>query len=301
MHSAGETGWRMSELRFSVSLPTDEGFLGRECNNPQCSRYFRVHMDSIADEMLCPYCAQRFASNDLFTKDQADFLSEAAAEKAMEYAADEVRRMFERATQGNEYVTFKPGPSHRAKTIQPRYTEREVDSEIVCPDCGSRFQVDGIFAHCIRCGVANMAVFDANLEVISREVAAASDPQRALRHAYNDLVSMFESICGSRPSALSEGHGSFQDPYEARRFFRKHAKIDLLADLDDQQELAVRRVFHKRHAWQHSRGVITDRYVRRVPEDRELKGSQACLSMAEFESAVAAVRLMLDTLPPKAP
>jgi len=294
----------MSELSFSVSLATDEGFLGRECNNPQCSRYFRVHTDSIADEMLCPYCGQRFASNDLFTQDQVDFLTEVAAEKAMEYAADELRKMFgklERQTRGNKYVSFKAGPPYRAKTIQPRYAERKVDSEIVCPDCGSRFQVDGIFAHCVRCGIENMAVFDANLEVIRREAAAASDPQRALRHAYNDLVSMFESMCGSRSSAYSEEHGSFQDPYEARRFFKKHAKVDLLANLNDEQELAVRRVFHKRHAWQHSRGVITDRYVRKVPEDRELEGSQASLSMSEFESAVIAVRLMLDALPPKAP
>lgn len=89
----------------------------------------------------------------------------------------------------------------------------------------------------------------------------------------------------------------YQDPYEARRFFKKCAQIDLLADLNAGQALAVRRVFHKRHAWQHSHGVITERYVKKVPEDRELQGGEASLSMAEFQTAAVAVRLMLDVIP----
>lgn len=290
----------MTELRFTVSLPTDEGFIGRECSNPDCSRYFRVHAESIADEMHCPYCGERFASDDLFTREQIDYVTEVASEQAMEHVSAELSKMFgqlERETRDNKFITFKPGTPYKAKTVRPRYDERKVDSEILCPTCGSRFQVDGIFAHCVGCGIENIAVYDANLEVIRAEVAAASDPQRALRHAYGDLVSVFESTCGNRASMFAAEHGSFQDPYEARRFFKKHAGIDLFASLDEAEELAIRRVFHKRHACQHSRGIITERYVRKVPEDRELRGSQVLLSMSEFESAAFAVRLVLDLLP----
>lgn len=294
----------MSDLRFTVSLPSDEGFIGRECSNRDCARYFRVHAESLSDEMHCPYCGQRFARDDLMTHDQIDYLTEAASEQALEYMAAELAKMFgqlERGSRGNKFVTFKAGNPYRAKTVQPHYAERKVDSEIVCPECGSRFQVDGIFAHCVRCGIENVAVYDANLEVIRVEVAAASDPQRALRHAYNDLVSTFESICGNRASNLTSDHGSFQDPYEARRFFKSHAGIDMLGGLDKGQELAVRRVFHKRHAWQHSRGIITERYVKKVPEDRELEGLPAPLSMTELEEGAAGVRLMLDALPAREP
>jgi len=136
--------------------------------------------------------------------------------------------------------------------------------------------------------------------VIRKEVGDAPDPQRALRHAYTDLVSMFEAICGDRARALDGDHGSFQDPYEARRYFKRQAHIDILAGLYTDQRLTVRRVFHKRHAWHHSSGVVTERYVKKVPEDRELEGQTAVLSMSEFEAGALAVRLMLDALPPKA-
>jgi uncharacterized Zn-finger protein len=287
----------VTDLSFRVSMPTDEGFIGRECGNSGCGRYFRVHMDSLSEEMNCPYCGQRFDKSDLLTADQLDYVRQAAAEKALEHISAELGRMFEKSTRGNRYLTFNPGTPYRAKPVEPTYEERKVDSEIVCPVCSARFQVDGIFAHCVGCGNQNIAIYDANLELIRAEVTAAQNPQRVLRHAYNDLVSTFESICAKRAALLTTERGSFQDPYEARRFFKKHAGVDLLAELDDAQRLAVRRAFHKRHAWQHSRGIITERYVKKVPEDAPLLGSEATLSMQEFDLAVVGVRHMVDTLP----
>lgn len=290
----------MADVSFQISMPTDEGFVGRKCGNPACARYFKVHVDSHRDEMYCPYCGDRFDKSELLTGEQMEYIKEVTAEQALEYISAELGKMFKSGLANSRYVTFKPGKPYRAKPIVPRYTERRVDSEILCPVCGARFQIDGIFAHCVGCGTENIAVYDANLEVIRGEVAAAGNSQRVLRHAYNDLVSTFESICGRRSAAIAAEHGSFQDPYEARRFFKTNAGTDMLAELDDDQRLAVRRLFHKRHAWQHSHGLITERYVKKVPEDRDLLGTEASLSMLEFESGAAAVRMMLDALPPSA-
>src|SRR5665647_755352 len=286
----------MADISFQVSMPTDEGFVGRECANPDCSKYFRVHMDSFSDEMHCRYCGERFDRDELLTSDQLAYLQEAAREKAMEYASAEIAKMFGQM-RSSKYVSFKAGKPYKARPVIPSYEERKVDSEIICPACETRFQVDGIFAHCVGCGVENIAVFDANLEVIRREVAAAGNSQRVLRHAYNDLVSTFENVCSRRSVTFADAHNSFQDPYEARRFFKKHAAVDLIAGLDADQELAVRRVFHKRHSWQHARGIVNDRYVKKVPEDRDLLGIEALLSMDELETAATGVRLMLDALP----
>jgi uncharacterized Zn-finger protein len=289
----------VADLKFEVSMPTDDGFIGRECANPACSRYFKVYAESLRDEMHCPYCNRLYAKNDLFTQDQVDYLQKVAAEQALEHMSGELTKALGRATKGSKYLSFKPGTPYRAKPVRPQYEERKVDSEISCPDCGARFQVDGIFAHCVSCGIENIAIFDANLEVIRAEVRTASDPQRALRHAYGDLVSMFESICSNRAQRIDVPHGSFQDPFEARRFFKRHAGVDLVAGLGTEQCLTVRRLFHKRHAWQHSQGVVTERYVKKVPEDAGLLGTKAVLSMSEFEAGAVAVRLMIDALPPK--
>jgi hypothetical protein len=104
------------------------------------------------------------------------------------------------------------------------------------------------------------------------------------------LVSTFEAVCAKRARALTNDRGSFQDPYDARRFFKQHAAIDILAGFSTEDLLLVRRLFHKRHSYQHSQGRITERYVEKIPEDRGLAGTQAELSLGEFEAAARAVR-----------
>jgi hypothetical protein len=48
--------------------------------------------------------------------------------------------------------------------------------------------------------------------------------------------------------------------------------------------------------YQHAQGVITDRYVRKVPEDRALLNTVAVLSLPELERGVAVVRQVVDAL-----
>lgn len=286
----------MADLRFQVSIPTDEGFLGRECHNSDCARYFRVHADSIKEEMHCPYCGQQSQSDDLWTKDQVAYLRESAAEQAKEYISSEFAKMFEQQTRSSEFISFKRSSPYRAKQVTPKYVERKVDTELRCPACSSRFQVDGIFAYCVGCGIENIAIYDANLAIIRTEVEAGGDSQRVLRHAYNDLVSTFEAVCAKRARSLTSQHGSFQDPYDARRFFNEHAKVDILSGFGIADLLLLRRIFHKRHAYQHTQGYITERYVKKVPEDRDLVGTLAVLSLGEFEAGAGVVRQMIDTL-----
>jgi sarcosine oxidase delta subunit len=80
----------MSNITFQVSMPTDEGFLGRECNGRRCGRYFRVHGDSIKATMHCPYCGTQFSNNELHTKEQVRYLQRAAEEQALEYMHGEI-------------------------------------------------------------------------------------------------------------------------------------------------------------------------------------------------------------------
>jgi len=99
----------VADLTFQVSIPTDEGFLGRECRNSDCGRYFRVHADSIKEEMHCPYCGQRSGVAEFYTKDQVAHLREVAAEHAKEHISSEVAKMFEQATSGSKFISFKRG------------------------------------------------------------------------------------------------------------------------------------------------------------------------------------------------
>jgi hypothetical protein len=287
-------------IHFKISLPTDQGFLGRECNNPECKGYFRVHKGSLKPEMYCPYCGVLFPNDKLWTDDQNRYVTEVAKEKATEYAHEEFNKLFSemaRNTSGNPYFKVTHLPSHyTAKTVTPNYKEHQVDSELTCPSCNFRFQVYGIFGYCPGCRNENLVIYDANLEIIKQEVSTGQDPQRALRHAYADLVSTFEAFCKSKSQTLIAEKIHFQMIFEARKFFKDNLGIDILEDLNKDELLALRRVFQKRHAFEHYQGVIEEKYVRNIPEDSGLLNQKAELSLDEFVVASQALRKVIAKL-----
>jgi Zn finger protein HypA/HybF involved in hydrogenase expression len=287
-------------IRFTISLPTDQGFLGRECNNPECKGYFRVHKESLKQEMYCPYCGILFPNDKLWTDDQNRYVTEVTKEKATEYFHKEIDKALNdlaRNTAGNPFIKVTHHPNnYRAKTVTPNYKEHQVDSELTCPSCDFRFQVYGIFGYCPGCRNENLVIYDANLEIIKLEVSAGQDPQRALRHAYADLVSTFEAFCKRKAQTFTTETTHFQKIFESRKFFKDHLGIDFLEDLNKDELLALRRVFQKRHAYEHYQGVIEEKYVRIIPEDSGLLNQKAELSLDEFVVASQALRKVLDKL-----
>jgi DNA-directed RNA polymerase subunit RPC12/RpoP len=290
----------MSELIFTISVPTDGGFLGRECNASACGRYFRVHAESIKPSMHCPYCGAFFPNDQMHTQSQVHYLQEAGMEKAREYAYGELDKMFSELSgsfRGNSSFTFRHNAiNYRAKAVLPRYREQKVDTELHCPDCGFLFQVYGIFGYCPGCRTENMMIYDANLAIIEREIAGSADATRSLRHAYDDLVSTFEQYCQKKAPEADDRPRSFQDIFAVRHFFKKHKSADILELLTEEQLMCIRRVFQKRHAYQHSEGRITDQYIKKMPEDASLLGTQALLSIEEFRQAALILKDVLMRL-----
>lgn len=122
------------------------------------------------------------------------------------------------------------------------------------------------------------------------------DRDRQLRHAYGDLVSTFEVFCTRKAKKLTQETGNFQVLFDARKFFKDHASIDILANLAGPELLVLRRVFQKRHVCIHAGGEISDRYVKMIPEDAKLLGTQVTLTVHELDSAATAMRLALGDL-----
>lgn len=288
-----------SRMTFQVRLPAPDGFIGRACSAAECGQYFKVPIDTLADDFVCPYCGEPSSRNSTHTKEQLEYAKEYAAEQAFREIQKELQRTLSKAFGGassRRYgVSFKPGRIEK-RTVRPIYRERDVDTEIECAECALAFQVYGIFGYCPRCRCENLQVYDANLAIIEREVEASDHSERSLRHAYSDLVSTFDSFCSQRAMRLGGSAGTFQDPFDARRFFRDKLGIDILESIEQADMLSVRRVFHKRHVHTHASGRITERYVRKVPEDANLLGEQASLSFDELKAGALAVRTALANL-----
>lgn len=283
-------------LTFTISVPTDNGFIGRACNNPECGQYFKIFADSRKNPMYCPYCGSAFHESELHTQDQVEYLTEAAKAEALAHVQSELQNMLKRsfgtAPARRSGISFKSGTINK-KVVAPRYEERKVDSELECPSCGTKFQVYGVFGYCPGCKEENMLVYDANLTIIEKEISHSKTPERGLRHAYGDLVSTFESFCKRKAKRLTTESARFQVLFDARKFFKKHAGTDILSNIGHAELLAMRRLFIKRHLYTHSDGTITEEYIQKIPEDMNLLGQKAPLSIEELKLAAFGMRIAL--------
>ena len=103
-------------------------------------------------------------------------------------------------------------------------------------------------------------------------------------------------FCSRKAKRISQEQGNFQVLFDARKYFKTHAGIDILANIAGDQLLALRRVFQKRHVYIHAGGEITERYVKMIPEDSKLQGTKAVLTVEELETAATAMRISLGEL-----
>jgi hypothetical protein len=282
---------------FIIAIPTDaDGFVGRACDAPACKQYFKVYVPDHGDYLHCPYCGVRFSRTSLFTSPQLKYAKEAAIEEARVYAINEIQKMFKKAFRGSKNMTYKPGRAPRKRTVRPHYVERDVDTEFECAECSIRFQVYGIFGYCPGCSCENLQIYDANWTNIKRKLDTEPDKDRQLRHAYGDLVSTFEVFCTRKAKRVSQEKGNFQVLFDARKYFKDHAGVDMLANITGADLLALRRIFQKRQDCIHAAGEITDKYVKMIPEDSKLLGTQVVLTVQELDTAATSMRIALGEL-----
>jgi DNA-directed RNA polymerase subunit RPC12/RpoP len=282
-------------LHFTIQFQTREGFLSRQCNADECGRIFKVHKDDIRADMHCAYCGLAFPDDELWTDEQQEYIRKSALHQAQPILEAEIEQMFRKAFSGPGW-TFKPGPQSTPRSAPTPPAEKATDSELQCPQCGVRFQVEGIFGFCPGCRAENLRLYDANLAIIRHEVLASDNPTRALRHAYADLVSMFEIFCRKEAADRGIGAARFQNVAATRKFFADKLGVDLQASLSAAEFLAVRRTFQKRHVLGHNDGAVDQGYIAEVPEDGPLLGQKVSVTLVELELAATGVRRMLEAL-----
>jgi hypothetical protein len=243
----------------------------------------------------CPYCGAVGSIQATHSaKDQA-YAVAVATEKATKYAHDEVSKMLKSALGGSGAFKFT-GPSHpyRERYVSPRPVTEKVDTPLTCPECQFAFKVYGIFGYCPKCRCENVRIYDENLAIIKAEIAAATNPQRALRTAYSELVSTMEEFFKRKTDE------------KRQNWFQRLSNIDALAhektgkrlmDLVTAQEMAaIESVFGKRHLIIHNAAKADEKYLARFPGDTTKTGDPVKLSLEEFDLAATATRKIIGAV-----
>lgn len=86
------SGFGNQQIRVPLRADRD-GFLGRECPNPECEGYFKITPgNDIADPAPChcPYCGHTGDPNTFFTKEQIEY----AKSMAMQQLTDSILSQF---------------------------------------------------------------------------------------------------------------------------------------------------------------------------------------------------------------
>ncbi len=206
----------MKNLTYKISIPTDNGFWGRECK--KCEKYFKVDSDQIKDEMFCPYCGEIQENDDMWTKVQKNVVDKIAHQVGKRFIEDELDKMLRKMARGSKSMTYKPG--RRTQISKPNtHLEKDIDSEIECSSCETRFQVYGIFGYCPGCKEDNILIYEANLQIILNEIENLANPKRSLRHAYKDLVTTFELSCKRISKNHDLGTANFQNLLNVKKFY----------------------------------------------------------------------------------
>ncbi len=280
----------MSTLNFKISFPTDGGFWGCQCKH--CDKYFKIDADKIKPELYCPYCGELQPNDNLWTKQQTQQAREIATSIGKRYIEDELEKMFKSAFGNSKYIKYTPGKKTIPQTSVTKHVEKPVDTEIECPTCKLKFQIYGIFGYCPSCREESLLIYETNLQIIIQEINDASDKKRALRHAYNDVVSTFEGYCKLVAKHNGLESTNFQNLKSTKELFKKY-QLDIYRDINETEKTTIKRVFEKRHAYQHAQGQITEKYIQSSPQDKHLLDTQAELSVSELTEGIEGLKKIL--------
>ena len=287
---------------ISVTIPRDEeGYLGRECPNQECLGYFKVTPGTgIADvtTCTCPYCGTSEKHDHFWTPEQIAYAQSMARRTVVDAFQQDLKSMeFRHRPRGR----FGIGISLTVKSspLPPidQYSEKDLETEVVCERCTLRYAIYGVFGYCPDCGTHNsLGILEANLQVVGKMLALAeSQSDNALREkllgsALLDCVAAFEGWGSATAQAFSHlatdpakaTKLAFQNIRKAQERVLALFNYDLGSALSEEEFRAVHLVFQKRHVLSHNMGVVDKPYVDSTGDASTPIGQKVKFSGAEI-------------------
>lgn len=297
-------------IKFSVPMSNDaEGFFGRECPNEECLGYFKIELGTgLQGKDLpchCPYCGYVGPHNTFWTQDQLEYARSSAMREVQKYVGDMLKSSFppSRPRRG-DFISlsfeYKPG---RPLSLY-RYEEKQLETALVCSECGLRYAVYGVFGYCPDCGSHNsLQILDANLDLASKELALASTIEGSLADqlvtdALENGVSAFDAfgreifrVNSALATAPDEAaRMSCQNLESLKLRVSKMFGIDLASPFTADEWHLLVQAFQKRHLIAHRMGVIDQAYINATGDLGAVVGRKVDLDPAEVVDVLLLVR-----------
>lgn len=309
--------------RIAIRVPTDqEGFLGRECPQPQCEGYFKVKPGTgLRGENLpcvCPYCGHSGPSDHFWTKQQIEYAQSVALRQISDALQDDLKKLeFEHKPRGafgiGISLKFKPG----APVPIRHYREAALETQITCAGCTLDYAVFGVFAYCPDCSIHNsLQILQKNLDLTGKQLDLAEtltdgDLRRHLiEDALENCISAFDAFgreaCRIRSAKSTDP--SKCDTISFQHLRRAASRLQILFGIDlpvtvlatewDRAHLE----FMRRHVVAHKAGVIDQPYLNETGEAASLLGRRLAIGADDVRTLADLLRRLgqnlIGLLPP---
>lgn len=288
--------------RVQVTIPKDEeGYLGRECPQPDCEGYFKIKPKTglIGENppCHCPYCGYQDTQNNFFTKEQIEYAKSIVLRGVAEAIQKDLKTLeFEHKPRGG----FGIGISMKVRAGAPLpiryYRERELETKIICENCTLQYAVYGVFAHCPACAAHNsLQILQMNLSLTRRQLDLAEKiddaplRQHLIEDALENCVSAFDGF--AREACRIRAHKStdpakcaalsFQNLPRAAARLRILFGVDLAAAFAPDIWSAAHIAFMRRHLLAHKAGVVDQQYLDETGERAALLGRRLSIDPTE--------------------
>ena len=253
--------------------------LGRECL--KCERYFKLKPGTglPTDHCNCPYCEYSGPSNKFWTKDQVKYIESIAInqayEKVIKPTLNKITNSFKRLVDSsrNSLIKFKVEVTGTEQSFPIEYyTEKELETMVVCKECGLHFSIYGVFSNCPDCKRTNaFHIYESSLEVIEKKLEIFSKPEipkdikeSALNSILTSAISAFDGLgkeLKKRKTDLykSKSKNLFQNLYLLNKIRNNVYQENI------QQFENLIKLFQVRHCIEHNMGVIDEDCTKKIP------------------------------------
>jgi hypothetical protein len=285
---------------FEIQFDLDEnGLFGREC--PQCLEYFKLKMGTglpVTDH-ICPYCLYKGTQQEFFTPDQNEYIKSIITRKVFGQIQKEFSKSFkklENSTRNNKFIKIKIKSSNTTIPIS-YYKEKELETHIICDNCGLEFAIFGVFASCPDCSRLNaLTIFKKSLEASKRRLDLIDSLQELdlneiiLKDTLTASVSVFDGF----GKALIKTYSTLLPPKPKNLF----QNIKLLSEtllkttgkgidniIDPTIFAFLVKMFQVRHLYEHNMGVIDQDFINKTALNLQL-GRKYKLERDEIENFI---------------
>lgn len=314
------------KIKIPVSVDGD-GYLDRECPNPECLYQFKVQeedwLNICRDEQIfCPLCRHEAVSGSWWTQEQLAHAREEGIKQihniiggALETGAQDFNRKQPKGGFLSLRINYtRKGPHH---ILMPIPASEELTLKIKCEVCEMQYAVIGSAFFCPSCGHNSAAeTFDNSVKKIQDKLKHLETIRQAIASYNKDEA---ETTCRSLiETSLNEGVVAFQRFCEVS--FTKanptvKIKFNAFQNLDTGGEYWYQlleqsydnwinaadfrkmvMLFQKRHLLSHTEGIVDQKYIDRSGDQGYKVGQRLVIKEEDVAELVRLIRQVVDSI-----